>query len=139
MHHMHTYFFSVSYFFRSYYIHLVCVLYCNLLMLKISWSQVHTREMDNHLLHTCATAKVPIKLKAFVALTMDVASASPRRYFFEARTLYVLTLLVFFHLFNWKVCWNVATASLYYMSCLVSFFILLGMHIDRTAHLYMSF
>ena len=28
----------------------------------------------------------PIKLKTFVALTMDVASASPRRYFFEART-----------------------------------------------------
>jgi hypothetical protein len=26
-----------------------------------------------------------IKLKTFVALTMDVASASPRRYFFEAR------------------------------------------------------
>ena len=27
----------------------------------------------------------PIKLKTFVSLTMDVASASPRRYFFEAR------------------------------------------------------
>ena len=26
-----------------------------------------------------------IKLKTFVALTMDIASASPRRYFFEAR------------------------------------------------------
>lgn len=44
---------------------------------------VHPREMDNHLLHTCTTAKVPIRLKDFVSLTMDVASASPRRYFFE--------------------------------------------------------
>ncbi|KAF2299513.1 hypothetical protein GH714_032321 [Hevea brasiliensis] len=33
---------------------------------------------------------VPIKLKTFVELTMDIASASPRRYFFEARILYVL-------------------------------------------------
>lgn len=32
---------------------------------------------------------VPIKLKTFVELNMDVASASPRRYFFEARILYV--------------------------------------------------
>lgn len=31
----------------------------------------------------------PIKLRTFVELTMDVASASPRRYFFEARWLYV--------------------------------------------------
>jgi hypothetical protein len=28
-----------------------------------------------------------IKLKTFVALAMDVTSASPRRYFFEARTI----------------------------------------------------
>jgi hypothetical protein len=27
----------------------------------------------------------PMKLKTFAALTMDVASASPRQYFFEAR------------------------------------------------------
>ncbi|KAJ6364847.1 hypothetical protein OIU76_029757 [Salix suchowensis] len=32
-------------------------------------------------------SKVPIKLKTFVELTMDIASASPRRYFFEARML----------------------------------------------------
>ncbi|TVU35201.1 hypothetical protein EJB05_17079 [Eragrostis curvula] len=36
--------------------------------------------VNNSLIH-------PIKLKTFVALTMDVASASPRRYFFEARTI----------------------------------------------------
>jgi hypothetical protein len=29
-----------------------------------------------------------LKLKTFVALTMDIASASPRRYFFEARSQY---------------------------------------------------
>ncbi|KAB1209832.1 NADPH-dependent diflavin oxidoreductase 1 [Morella rubra] len=50
---------------------------------------VHHRDMDNHLLQSCTIAKVPIRLKDFVELTMDVASASPRRYFFEARTLYV--------------------------------------------------
>ena len=28
---------------------------------------------------------IPVKLKTFVELTMDIASASPRRYFFEVR------------------------------------------------------
>jgi hypothetical protein len=41
--------------------------------------------MENQLLDTL----VPIKLKTFVELTMDVASASPRRYFFEASIQYV--------------------------------------------------
>ncbi|XP_041007618.1 NADPH-dependent diflavin oxidoreductase 1 isoform X2 [Juglans microcarpa x Juglans regia] len=49
---------------------------------------VHPREKDNHFLHTCTIAKVPIKLKTFVELTMDVASASPRRYFFEVMSYY---------------------------------------------------
>lgn len=31
------------------------------------------------------TLKVPVRLKTFVELAMDVASASPRRYFFEVR------------------------------------------------------
>jgi hypothetical protein len=46
---------------------------------------------------------------------MDVASASPRRYFFEARTLYVLTLLVFFAFLIGKFHEKIATASLYYV------------------------
>lgn len=46
-------------------------------------------EMDNHFAARANAAVVPIKLKSFVNLTMDVASASPRRYFFEARTQYV--------------------------------------------------
>jgi len=29
-------------------------------------------------------SRMPVKLRTFVELTMDVASASPRRYFFEA-------------------------------------------------------
>ncbi|OVA01425.1 Flavodoxin [Macleaya cordata] len=33
----------------------------------------------------------PVKLRTFVELAMDVASASPRRYFFEARILYVMS------------------------------------------------
>lgn len=46
-------------------------------------------ERENDLdAHANATA-VPVKLKSFVSMTMDVASASPRRYFFEARTQYV--------------------------------------------------
>ncbi|RVX06447.1 NADPH-dependent diflavin oxidoreductase 1 [Vitis vinifera] len=50
---------------------------------------VHPREMENHLPNANINdSKIPIKLKTFVELTMDVASASPRRYFFEARILY---------------------------------------------------
>ncbi|PON93484.1 Flavodoxin-like [Trema orientale] len=52
---------------------------------------VHPVEVENYLdAHTNATV-VPIKLKSFVDLTMDVASASPRRYFFEARIQYVMS------------------------------------------------
>lgn len=35
-----------------------------------------------------ATQMVPIKLKTFIELTMDIASASPRRYFFEVMSYY---------------------------------------------------
>ena len=40
-------------------------------------------------------SNVPVKLKTFVELTMDIASASPRRYFFEARMLYVFCSSIF--------------------------------------------
>ncbi|XP_057491551.1 NADPH-dependent diflavin oxidoreductase 1 isoform X1 [Actinidia eriantha] len=40
---------------------------------------VHRRGTENQIFDS----KVPIKLKTFVELTMDVASGSPRRYFFE--------------------------------------------------------
>lgn len=45
---------------------------------------VQHKEMKNYLpdIHK-NTTEVPIKLRTFVELTMDVASASPRRYFFE--------------------------------------------------------
>ncbi|KAJ4842986.1 multidrug-resistance type transporter [Turnera subulata] len=52
---------------------------------------VHPIEMESHLHSQSNASKVPIKLKKFVELTMDVASASPRRYFFEARILYVMS------------------------------------------------
>lgn len=57
-------------------------------MLKHAVSQVQHKEMKNYLpdIHK-NTTEVPIKLRTFVELTMDVASASPRRYFFEARIL----------------------------------------------------
>jgi hypothetical protein len=44
--------------------------------------QVSPREMDDH---NANGSRMPVKLRTFVELTMDVASASPRRYFFEAR------------------------------------------------------
>ncbi|KAJ4700667.1 NADPH-dependent diflavin oxidoreductase 1 [Melia azedarach] len=45
---------------------------------------VHRIETNNNLpdIHR-NTTEVPVKLRTFVELTMDVASASPRRYFFE--------------------------------------------------------
>ncbi|KAM1324194.1 hypothetical protein PS2_044984 [Malus domestica] len=49
-----------------------------------SFITVHPSEMENRLLDTC----IPIKLKTFVELTMDVASASPRRYFFEVMSMF---------------------------------------------------
>ncbi|XP_044510868.1 NADPH-dependent diflavin oxidoreductase 1 isoform X2 [Mangifera indica] len=45
---------------------------------------VHYRERNNNL----PTIEIPIKLKTFVELTMDVASASPRRYFFEVMSFF---------------------------------------------------
>lgn len=52
---------------------------------------VHPRDMENHHLdNNVNTLEVPIRLRTFVELAMDVASASPRRYFFEARSCYEL-------------------------------------------------
>ncbi|KAJ9682909.1 hypothetical protein PVL29_018769 [Vitis rotundifolia] len=49
-----------------------------------SFITVHPRGVENHLPNANINdSKIPIKLKTFVELTMDVASASPRRYFFE--------------------------------------------------------
>ncbi|XP_031281252.1 NADPH-dependent diflavin oxidoreductase 1 isoform X2 [Pistacia vera] len=45
---------------------------------------VHYREINNNL----PTTEIPIKLRTFVELTMDVASASPRRYFFEVMSFF---------------------------------------------------
>lgn len=61
--------------------------------------QVHYRERNNNL----PTIEIPIKLRTFVELTMDVASASPRRYFFEARILdifyFILIMSILVHAF----------------------------------------
>lgn len=46
---------------------------------------VHPVEMVNYLDAHANAIATPIKLKSFVSLTMDVVSASPRHYFFEAR------------------------------------------------------
>lgn len=40
---------------------------------------------------------VPIKLKTFIELTMDIASTSPRRYFFEASPLSLFQFFSFCH------------------------------------------
>ncbi|KAF8407829.1 hypothetical protein HHK36_006965 [Tetracentron sinense] len=53
-----------------------------------SYITVQPRGTENCLLDSPINAlRGPVKLKTFVELTMDVASASPRRYFFEARIL----------------------------------------------------
>lgn len=58
--------------------------------------QVHPIGIESHHRDAEGTdSKVPIKLKTFVELTMDIASASPRRYFFEARMLYVFCSSIF--------------------------------------------
>nr|KJB09205.1 hypothetical protein B456_001G130600 [Gossypium raimondii] len=50
---------------------------------------VHPREMENrHIDNNVNTLDVPIKLRTFVELTMDVTSASPRRYFFEVMSFF---------------------------------------------------
>ncbi|KAM7272669.1 hypothetical protein ACFE04_027332 [Oxalis oulophora] len=54
-----------------------------------SYITVHPREMGDHLLDThINVSRVPVKLKDFVLWTMDVASASPRRYFFEVMSFF---------------------------------------------------
>lgn len=58
--------------------------------------QVHPIGIESHHRDAEGTdSKVPIKLKTFVELTMDIASASPSRYFFEARMLYVFCSSIF--------------------------------------------
>ncbi|XP_021278178.1 NADPH-dependent diflavin oxidoreductase 1 isoform X2 [Herrania umbratica] len=54
-----------------------------------SFITIHPRELENHHLdNNVNTLEVPIKLRTFVELTMDVASASPRRYFFEVMSFF---------------------------------------------------
>lgn len=53
-----------------------------------SFITVHPREMENQLNTHIKASKVPIKLRTFVELAMDVASASPRRYFFEVMSFF---------------------------------------------------
>lgn len=55
--------------------------------------QVSPREMDDCNGHG---SRMPVKLRTFVELTMDIASASPRRYFFEARCCMFDLPLIFF-------------------------------------------
>lgn len=45
------------------------------------------RDKDNH-----NASKIPVRLKTFVEFTMDVASASPRRYLFEVQTFLYVTV-----------------------------------------------
>ncbi|KAK3035223.1 hypothetical protein RJ639_033857 [Escallonia herrerae] len=53
-----------------------------------SYITVHSAGEENHLLDAL---KVPVRLKTFVELTMDVSSASPRRYFFEVMSYFAST------------------------------------------------
>ncbi|WZZ61204.1 hypothetical protein YC2023_061311 [Brassica napus] len=53
-----------------------------------SFITVHPRETESNGSFGEVITHVPIKLKTFVELTMDVTSASPRRYFFEVMSFY---------------------------------------------------
>lgn len=53
-----------------------------------SFITVSPREMNNCGAHV---SKIPIRLNTFVELTMDVSSASPRRYFFEIMSYFATT------------------------------------------------
>ncbi|VFQ83550.1 unnamed protein product [Cuscuta campestris] len=49
-----------------------------------SYITVHPRDKDQKLFDTSKCSQMlPVKLRTFVELTMDISSASPRRYFFE--------------------------------------------------------
>ncbi|KAK4477695.1 hypothetical protein RD792_016943 [Penstemon davidsonii] len=50
-----------------------------------SYITVQRRDKENYVLNH---SLFPVKLKSFVELTMDVASASPRRYFFEVMSFF---------------------------------------------------
>lgn len=50
-----------------------------------SFITVSLREMDDHNTHD---SRIPVKLRTFVEFSMDVASASPRRYLFEVMSFF---------------------------------------------------
>ncbi|XP_071692844.1 NADPH-dependent diflavin oxidoreductase 1-like [Rutidosis leptorrhynchoides] len=51
-------------------------------------SYITVRNKDEYIKDGAIASNVPIKLKRFVELTMDVTSASPRRYFFEVMSFF---------------------------------------------------
>ncbi|KAG7531568.1 Ferredoxin-NADP reductase (FNR) nucleotide-binding domain [Arabidopsis suecica] len=53
-----------------------------------SFITIGLRETENSSFNEEMITQLPIKLKTFVELTMDVTSASPRRYFFEVMSFY---------------------------------------------------
>ncbi|CAL9222245.1 unnamed protein product [Arabidopsis halleri] len=53
-----------------------------------SFITVGPRETENSGVNEEMITRLPIKLKTFIELTMDVTSASPRRYFFEVMSFY---------------------------------------------------
>ncbi|XP_023762726.1 NADPH-dependent diflavin oxidoreductase 1 [Lactuca sativa] len=53
-----------------------------------SYIIVKSRNKEDSLEDGVGASKDPIKLKTFVELTMDIASASPRRYFFEVMSFF---------------------------------------------------
>lgn len=63
----------------------------------VFWFQVYPRKQENGFYDSDTdVSRAPIKLRTYVELAMDVSSASPRRYFFEAM---ILSLW-----FDWIIC-----------------------------------
>nr|GMD34703.1 NADPH-dependent diflavin oxidoreductase 1 isoform X2 [Ipomoea batatas]GMD66968.1 NADPH-dependent diflavin oxidoreductase 1 isoform X2 [Ipomoea batatas] len=64
-----------------------------------SYIRVQPRDKDQSPAdNTISTVMLPVRLRTFVELTMDIASASPRRYFFEvnSRVVYLIHMLNYF-------------------------------------------
>ncbi|XP_058078342.1 NADPH-dependent diflavin oxidoreductase 1-like isoform X4 [Magnolia sinica] len=53
-----------------------------------TYIRVQPRSVEEHLPDTPNVLRDPVKLRTFVELTMDIASASPRRYFFEVMSFF---------------------------------------------------
>lgn len=99
---------------------LSCINSWILILLIWTFFQVEPRDnKENGQSHDLRnTLKVPIRLKTFVELAMDVASASPRRYFFEVRQWSVWISCLSNSNIRWHGIFDIFCCCLYYLPVL---------------------